>query len=152
MSDESKSTEESAPADDSGKRSAKVDPDTTATDKQSKRADRRLGRKEAGAKVKKGADAIRNRIAAVIWLVAVVCALFLAVGALLIALDANQNNVVVQFVLDGAGLLDGPFSRQNGVFTFEGSNAATKNALVNWGIAAIAYLVVGKIIDRIIRP
>ena len=152
MSDESKSTEESAPADDSGKRSAESDPESTATDKKAKRADRRVNRKEAGAKVKKGADAVRNRIAAAIWLVAVVCALFLAVGALLIALDANQNNVVVQFVLDGAALLDGPFSRQNGVFTFEGSNAATKNALVNWGIAAIAYLVVGKILDRIIRP
>ena len=30
--------------------------------------------------------------------------------------------------------------------------AATKTLLVNWGIAALVYLVVGKMLDRIIRP
>ena len=96
---------------------------------------------------------IRVQLARLIWLFCVVAALFLAVGALLIALDANQSNPLVEFVLDGAKLFDlGIFSRQNGIKEFEGSNAATKNALFNWGLAAIAWLVVGRLLDRIIRP
>jgi hypothetical protein len=44
------------------------------------------------------------------------------------------------------------FSRDNGIFTFHGGDAATKNALANWGLAAVAYLVVGRILERVIRP
>ncbi|MBB3043683.1 hypothetical protein KM427_17855 [Nocardioides sp. LMS-CY] len=97
--------------------------------------------------------AVRARLAQVIWLVAVVCALFLATGALLIALDANQDNALVSFVLDAADAIDlGVFSRDNGIFTFEGADAATKSALANWGLGAVAYLVVGRILERIVRP
>lgn len=97
--------------------------------------------------------AVRTRLAQVIWLVAVVCALFLATGALLIALDANQDNALVSFVLDAADAIDlGVFSRDNGIFTFEGADAATKSALANWGLGAVAYLVVGRILERIVRP
>ncbi|MGY2702772.1 hypothetical protein [Nocardioides sp. HB32] len=96
---------------------------------------------------------VRTRIAQLVWLVAVVCALFLAVGALLIALDANQDNVLVKFVLDVADVLDlQVFSRGNGIFAFNGGDAATKNALANWGLAAVAYLVVGRVLERVIRP
>ncbi|WP_028637611.1 hypothetical protein [Nocardioides sp. URHA0032] len=96
---------------------------------------------------------VRTRIAQLVWLVAVVCALFLAVGALLIALDANQDNVLVKFVLDVADVLDlQVFSRGNGIFTFNGGDATTKNALANWGLAAVAYLVVGRVLERVIRP
>jgi hypothetical protein len=86
-------------------------------------------------------------------LAAVVCALFLAVGALLIALDANQDNALVKFVIDVADAIDlRVFSRDNGVFEFDGDNAATKDALANWGLGAVAYLVAGRILERIIRP
>ncbi|MGZ4494975.1 MAG: hypothetical protein ACXVWU_09770 [Nocardioides sp.] len=96
--------------------------------------------------------AVCARIASVVWLVAVVCAAILAVGALLVALKANQDNAIVKAVLDAADRLDGPFSRDNGIFTFSGKDAATKSALVNWGIAAVVYLLIGKILDRVIRP
>ena len=96
---------------------------------------------------------LRLGLAQVIWLAAVVCALFLAVGALLIALDANQDNALVSFVIDVADVLDlGVFSRANGIFTFHGPDAATKNALANWGLGAVAYLVVGRILERVVRP
>ena len=99
------------------------------------------------------AGSVRLRVAQLVWLAAVVCALFLAVGALLIALDANRDNALVRFVLDVADVLDlDVFSRHNGVFTFDGSDAATKNALANWGLAAIAYLVVGRVLERVVRP
>lgn len=96
---------------------------------------------------------VRTRIAQVVWLVFVVCALFLAIGALLVALDANKQNGLVDFVLTGANTVDlGIFSRTNGIKDFGGSNAEVKNALFNWGIGAIVYLIVGRILDRIIRP
>lgn len=104
-------------------------------------------------KVRAGADAVRSKIASVVWLAAVVCALFLAVGALLIALKANEENSIVQFILSGAELLDGPFSLDEGIFTFpDNEDGRVKSALTNWGIAAVVYLVIGKILDRVIRP
>ena len=106
-----------------------------------------------GGKVKAGADALRSKLATVVWLVAVVCALVLAIGALLIALKANEENSIVQFILSGAELLDGPFSLDEGIFTFpDTEEGRVKSALTNWGIAAVVYLVIGKILDRIIRP
>ena len=99
------------------------------------------------------ATKIRVQLARALWLLCALAALFLAVGALLVALDANRSNELVQFVLDVADKLDlGIFSRQNGVKEFTGHDAATKNALFNWGLAAIAWLVVGRILDRIVRP
>ncbi len=102
----------------------------------------------AGSTVKKGTDALRNRIASVVWLVAVVCAVILALGALLISLEANPDNSLVVWVTDAAKRLDGPFAN---VFQFDGDNARTKERLVNWGLAALAYLIVGRVLDRIIR-
>jgi len=95
----------------------------------------------------------RVQLARLLWLVCVVAALFLAVGALLIALGANQANPLVKFVLDGADLVDlGVFSRTKGIKQFSGPDAATKNALFNWGLGAIVWLVVGRIAERIVRP
>ena len=96
---------------------------------------------------------LRTVAAQVVWLLFLLAALFLAVGALLIALDANEDNALVKFVLDVADTVDlGVFSRDNGIMTFEGSNEDTKNALVNWGLGAIAWLAVGRVLERIIRP
>jgi hypothetical protein len=110
-------------------------------------------RRGAAAAVKKTTSTVRFKLASLLWLVAVVCALFLAVGALLVALKANQDNAIVLFVLDGADTLDlDVFSRDDGVFTFDKDRDGVKSALVNWGLAALAYLVVGKIVDRVVRP
>lgn len=95
---------------------------------------------------------IRAKIAQIIWIVAAVCATFLVLGALLIALKANPDNSIRELVVGVADRIDGPFSRKDGLFTFDGSNAGIKNVLVNWGIAAIAYLAIGKLLQRIIRP
>jgi hypothetical protein len=119
--------------------------------------DETAGRSEARQAKKPDAaglvTALRTRFAQVVWTAAVVCALFLAVGALLIALDANTGNALVRFVLDVADALDlQVFSRRNGVFEMTGADAATKNALANWGLAAVAYLVVGRVVDRVVRP
>lgn len=110
-------------------------------------------RRATGQKAKAAASTARSKLASLLWLVAVVCALFLAVGALLVALKANQDNAIVQFVLDGADTLDmGVFSRDEGIFTFDKDRDGVKAALVNWGLAAMAFLVVGKVVDRVVRP
>ncbi len=125
-----------------------ADDDTTTEQKPKRGA-------AAAAKAKAGADFVRLRLAQLVWLVCVVAALILAAGALLIALQdsVNRSNDLVQFVLVAADNLDlGVFDRDNGVFGFDGKNAETKDALLNWGIAAVVWLVAGKIVDRIIRP
>jgi hypothetical protein len=96
---------------------------------------------------------VRTRIAQVVWLFFVVAAVFLAVGALCIALGFEKDNPLVEFFIAGANFFDlNIFSRNNGIKDFTGSNADVKNALFNWGLGAIMYLIVGKILDRIIRP
>ncbi len=95
----------------------------------------------------------RTRVAQVVWLFFVVAALFLAIGALCIALDFNRQNPLVEFFLAGADFFDlGIFSRRDGIKSFGGSNADVKNALFNWGIGAIVWLIVGRIVVKIIQP
>jgi len=143
-------------ANDAPKQEATDAAPTSTASRADRRADKKAARAErrraGGEKVKAGADAVRSRIASLVWLLAVICALVLAVGALLVALKANDGNAIVKFVLDAADTLDlGVFSRDNGIFTFS-AGQEVKSALVNWGIGAVAYLVVGKILDRVIRP
>ena len=91
--------------------------------------------------------------AQLVWLVCVVCALFLAVGALTYALDANPDNALVEFVLDGANAVDlGVFTageRHQGV---HGKNADDQERPVQLGARRVVWLVVGRILDRMIRP
>jgi len=105
------------------------------------------------AKLPRSRTPIRVRLAQVVWALFALAALFLAVGALLIAVNANRDNALVRFVLDTANTLDlGIFSRSNGIKHFTGANADVKNALLNWGLAAVAWLVLGRILERMIRP
>lgn len=99
------------------------------------------------------ATKIRAKVAQLLWLVCALAALLLAVGALLVALDANQKNDLVAFILRAADFVDlGVFSREDGIKQFRGPGADVKNALFNWGLGAIAWLVVGRILERIVKP
>ena len=75
-------------------------------------------------------------------------ATILALGALLIVLrnNINEQNSIVKLVTDVAEAISGPFSRTDGIFDFSGKNAVAKNALLNWGIAAIVYLLLGRLL------
>lgn len=106
-------------------------------------------RQKAGAAV----ASVRTRVAHLVWLVCALIALLLAVGALMVALDANQKNDLVDFVLSAADRVDmGVFSREDGIKQFDGDGARVKNALVNWGLGAVAWLVLGRVLDRVIKP
>jgi hypothetical protein len=99
-------------------------------------------------------DQLRGQLARVIRLVFGILATILAVGAILVVLrdSVNEQNSIVRFVLDVADAVAGPFDRQDGIFNFSGDNADAKNALVNWGIAAVVYLVVGRVLSGIVAP
>lgn len=100
-----------------------------------------------------GMDDVRTRLAQVVWAVCVIFALFLAVGALTYALSANPDNGLVDFVRSWADRVDlGVFSLENGIKEFVGKNSDVKNALFNWGLGAVFWLVLGRILDRLIRP
>lgn len=84
-------------------------------------------------------------VARVIMLIATLVFLVIALGILLIVLDANPDNVVVQAVTDAARFLVGPF---DGLFTLRDSQLETA---INWGIAAFVWLIVGALVARLLR-
>jgi hypothetical protein len=103
--------------------------------------------KQALSSVGTGVRQVRNLLASLIWLIAVLAAAMLAVGALFTALDqTNQSNEIVRWVLERGHDLVGPFKD---LFRLE---TAKNTLLVNWGIAALVYLIAGKILERFIRP
>ncbi len=110
---------------------------------------------DRAAQAKAAAALVRTRVSQLVWVVCTLAALVLAVGALCIALKANADNSLVKFCVDTADKLDlGVFSRTDGVAHWKGHShtALTKNACVNWGLAAVVWLVVGKLVERVVRP
>ena len=99
-------------------------------------------------------DQIRDTMSRILRFVFLFFALALALGAFLVAAQENvsQDNGLVKFVLNVADGIDGPFGRDNGIFAFHGNNADTKNAVVNWGIAALVYLAIGRYLQRLLAP
>jgi hypothetical protein len=96
---------------------------------------------------------VRGIVAQVVWVACSLAALFLALGALFVAFDANTDNALVKLVLDVADVLDlGVFDRNDGIKQWTSENAETKNALFNWGLAALVWLIAGRVLDRLIRP
>jgi hypothetical protein len=113
------------------------------------------GRPEGGRslEVKK----IRVLVARVLWAVCAVFAMILAIAVLLIAVDANPQNDLVRWIIHRADNVDlGFFDLQNPIKDWDEkeTNVAedVKTALFNYGIAAIVWLGIGKLLDKIIRP
>ena len=68
----------------------------------------------------------------------------LVLGIVLVVLEANTSNALVEAVRDAARFLAGPF---DGLFTLD-SNKAEK--AVNWGIAAVVWYAVARVIARLL--
>lgn len=77
-------------------------------------------------------------------IVGLVCLLIVA-GIVLFVLGANEDNAIVGAVLDAAEFLVGPFRD-----IFERDDEKQEVA-INWGIAVIAYFVVGRVISSLLR-
>ena len=99
---------------------------------------------------------IRNAVATAVWLLAVVAAVLLAIGALFVVLDFNRDNGLVKFFIHAADNINvlGTLKefKPDGKGEAARHSAEVKNVLVNWGICAVVYLVVGKVLERLIRP
>src|SRR5215207_538320 len=91
-----------------------------------------------------GAAIARASIARAVMLLAGTVALILVLGIVLVVLEANRSNDLVQLVRDAAQFLAGSF---DGLFTLD-SNKAEK--AVNWGIAAVVWLALGRLIARLL--
>ena len=95
----------------------------------------------------------RGVVARVVWAVCLTLALILAAAAFSFALDANEENDLVLLIRDLADAFDlGFFDLGNPVKEFGDPNSDVKNALFNYGICAVIYLIVGRFLERIIRP
>ncbi len=107
---------------------------------------------ERRAKRSQDLAAVRYRVATVVKVTFGLLAMVLALGALLVVFgkSVSGDNPVVKAIWDVAEAVDGPFGRDDGVFHFSGENAVKLNALVNWGLAAVIYLIIGNLLRRIL--
>jgi hypothetical protein len=83
-------------------------------------------------------------LARLVRLAAGIVAAIIVAGILLVVLNANPSNGVVSAIHDAARALVAPF---DGMFTLDSADATLA---VNWGIAAVVYLIVGGLIARLI--
>jgi hypothetical protein len=86
----------------------------------------------------------RASLARAVILAATAVALVLVAGILLVVLEANRSNDIVQVVRDAATFLAGPF---DDLFNLEGNKLETA---VNWGIAAVVWYALGRLIARLL--
>ena len=84
-------------------------------------------------------------LARVVMLVAGLVAAAVALGIVLVVLEANRDNAVVDAALDAAKFLAGPF---DDVFELDDRKA---RIAVNWGIAAAVYLLAGTVVAHLLR-
>lgn len=98
--------------------------------------------------------ALRSLAARLLYLVCAVSATILALGALLVVLrdGGSEQSSVVALITDVADALAGPLRRTDGIDSFVGETTASKSALLNWGIAAVLYLVLGRCLAYLIAP
>jgi hypothetical protein len=83
---------------------------------------------------------IARVVRALTWIVVAV----IVAAILLRVLDANASNTIVRDIHDAGAWLVGPFKN---LFSVSGPKKAIA---INWGIAAVVYLVVGSFIARLL--
>ena len=86
-----------------------------------------------------------NLIARIILLVAAVVVIIIVAGIAFVVLDANMSNSIVSWIHDAAKFLVGPF---DGIFKPGDHRLAVA---INWGIAALVYLFVARVIVGLLR-
>ncbi|GAA2745678.1 hypothetical protein GCM10009868_28070 [Terrabacter aerolatus] len=138
-----------SPAEPLDRASAKADSGVAAR----RSLDVRAGARRAVSLTGAGIKRLRTLLGEIAWFACLLAAVALLLGAVLVVLDANTRNALVQAVLKAADWADlGVFSRTAGVKQFTGDGATVKNAITNWGLGAVAWLVVGRLARRILTP
>jgi hypothetical protein len=93
----------------------------------------------------KGAYGALGFLARVVDIVVAVVAALIATGVLLVVLEANPSNSIVDALLDAARWLVGPFED---FFTLDDDKL---QVAVNWGLALIVYVLVGRGVSTLLR-
>ena len=83
-------------------------------------------------------------LARVVRLVTAVVVGLIAIGILLVVLEANRSNEVVDWILDAGGFFVEPFDN---IFKLDSRKA---NVAVNWGLGALIYGLIGGLIVRLL--
>jgi hypothetical protein len=110
------------------------------------RASRRRNRRDGarGTRNTGGFAAGAGLLARVVNVVVAIVVFIIVAGILLVVLKANASNGIVSQIHDWARSLAGPF---DGMFSLHSADATIA---VNWGIAAVVYLFVGRLIAGLI--
>jgi hypothetical protein len=90
------------------------------------------------------ATSARLMLARLVHIAAAIVAAILIAGILLVVLKANPSNEIVSAVHDAARWLAGPFQ---GLFNLSSHRL---EIAVNWGIAAIVWYALGRLITRLL--
>jgi uncharacterized membrane protein len=111
----------------------------------------RFGRRRAAGSVaprrggRVGAYGAVGMLARVIDIIVAIVAVIIALGILLVVLEANRSNEIVKAVHDAGHWLVGPFDN---VFKLDDNKLMVA---VNWGLALVVYVVVGRLIAGLLR-
>ena len=84
-------------------------------------------------------------LARVLEVVVAVVASIIAIGVLLVVLEANPENAIVDAIHDAARWLVGPFED---FFTLDDPKL---QVAVNWGLAVVVYVLVGRTLASLLR-
>lgn len=87
----------------------------------------------------------RTSVGRVIFIIALAIAAFIVAAIVLIALSANEDNMIVNAIVELGRFFATPFDEM-----FPQSNHEASIAL-NWGIGAAAYLFVGALFRRVLH-
>ena len=88
----------------------------------------------------------RFTLARLVALVGSLVAAVIVVGILLVVFDVSQRADVVEWITDAARWLAGPF---HGLFNLDSNEWQTA---VNWGLAAIVYFAISRVVARVLAP
>lgn len=95
--------------------------------------------------MKRGGGTALELVAAVIATIFRIAAFLIVLAIIFVVLEANEQNGIVSFILDVGDFLVGPF---DGLFTPEDRKV---EVAINYGIAAVVYLIVGQLIAGLVR-
>jgi hypothetical protein len=100
--------------------------------------------RRGGATAARGFATGASLLARAVHLIVTIIVLIIVAGILLAVLKANPANSIASDVHGWARSLAGPF---DGMFSFRNARVAIA---VNWGIAAVVYVLVGGLIARLL--
>jgi hypothetical protein len=92
-----------------------------------------------------GGAAFLRVLAVIVDVITGLVAVLIVLGIVFVVLKANPKNTIVKDVHDVAKFLVGPF---DDLFTPKDHKLAIA---INWGIATVVYVIVGRIIARLLR-